>query len=275
MRRRLKSLLCGGFVAVTALLVLLPIALVMVHALMSEQEILSLFGSEGYARLRLIPHRLTLQQYYRVLIEQPEYLHTFWNSMGMTLPIVAGQTLVGTLAAYALGCYRFKGRTAVFFLYVAVMLMPSQATIVPNYIMVRRLGLLGGHASVILPGIFGTFGVVLLRQFMAAVPREYLEAAKLDGAGPLRTLFRVVLPLVWGGVASVVILCFVDSWGMVETPLVFLEEEKLYPLSVFLSGAKMSGTLFAASALAMTPPLLLFLAGRDELVRGIELSGLK
>jgi multiple sugar transport system permease protein len=141
--------------------------------------------------------------------------------------------------------------------------------------MVRRLGMLDTFYSVIFPGIFGAFGVVLLRQFMLGVSRDYIEAARIEGAGFIRILFRIVIPLVKGGFVSVIILCFVDGWGMVEMPLVFLSDLTMQPISVFLSGAALSGELFAASAFAMVPPLLLFLLGREELIKGIELSGLK
>ncbi|MGI6576905.1 MAG: carbohydrate ABC transporter permease [Eubacteriales bacterium] len=264
------------FAVVTSGFFLLPIILVVFNSLMSSGEVNSLYAaSNDYAVLRFIPKMTTIEQYYRVMIEDPAYLIVFWNSMRMVVPIVAGQVFFASLAAYALSCFEFKGREVIFFIYVAVMLMPSQATIVPNFIMVRRLGLIDTFQAVIFPGMFGAFGVVLLRQFMLAVPREYIEAARLEGSGFIRVLFQIVIPLVKGGFVSVIILCFVDNWGMVETPLVFLSDKTMSPISVFLSGAGMSGELFAASVLAMTPPLLLFLVGRDELVKGIELSGLK
>lgn len=276
MKRRIVHALPIVFVVSVALMFLFPIAIVITNSLMSANEVNSLYViNEGYASLRFIPKRVTIDQHYRIMIENPAYLIVFWNSMKIVVPIVAGQVIIASFAAYSLSCFRFKGRDVVFFIYVAVMLMPSQATIVPNFIMVRRLGIIDTFYSVIFPGMFGAFGVVLLRQFMLSVPQEYIEAARIEGASYLHILFRIVIPLVKGGVVSVMILCFVDSWGMIETPLVFLSDIKMYPISVYLSGATLSGELFAASLLSMAVPLLIFLIGRDELIQGIELSGLR
>jgi len=276
MKKRLTNIIPTVITAISALLFLAPIVLILCNSLMSTGEVNDIYSiTEGYSPLRLIPKITTIQQYYRIMIENPEYLVVFWNSMKIVVPIVTGQVIFASVAAYALSCFRFKGRNIIFFVYIAVMLMPSQATIVPNFIMVRRLGIIDTFYSVIFPGIFGAFGVVLLRQFMIGVPRDYIEAARIEGAGFIRILFKIVIPLVKGGFVSVIILCFVDSWGMVETPLVFLSDIKMQPISVYLSGATVTGELFAASALAMAVPLLLFLIGRDELIQGIELSGLK
>lgn len=276
MKKKLIRALPAVFVATAAIVFISPIVLILCNSLMSSAEVSGLYSiTEGYAKLRLIPKMTTIEQHYRVMIENPAYLIVFWNSIKIAVPIVTGQVFFASLAAYALSCFEFKGRNVVFFIYVAVMLMPAQATIVPNFIMVRRLGLIDTFNSVIFPGIFGAFGVVLLRQFMLAVPRDYIEAARLEGAGFIRILFKIVIPLVKGGFVSVIILCFVDTWGMVETPLVFLSDITMHPISVFLSGAGVTEELFAASVLAMAPPLLLFLIGRDELIQGIELSGLK
>jgi len=276
MKRKIIKALPAVFVAAAAIVFLLPIALVITNSLMSSNEVNSLYAAnEGFASLRLIPNTVTLEQHYRIMIENPEYLVVFLNSMKIAVSIVGGQVIMASFAAYALSCFRFRGRDTVFFIYVAVMLMPSQATIVPNFLMVRRLGIIDTFYSVIFPGMFGAFGVVLLRQFMLAVPYEYIESARVEGASYLRILFSIVLPLVKGGLVSVIILCFVDSWSLIETPLVFLSDIKMHPISVYLSGATLSGELFAASLLSMAVPLLLFLIGRDELIQGIELSGLR
>jgi len=275
-KKRLIKGLTTVFTVTAAMVFLSPIVIIIFNSLMSTTEVSGLYSiTEGYARLRLIPKMTTIEQYYRIMIENPAYLIVFGNSMKITVPIVAGQVFFASLAAYALSCFEFKGKNVVFFVYVAVMLMPAQATIVPNFIIVRSLELIDSFYSIIFPGMFGAFGVVLLRQFMLAIPRDYIEAARIEGAGYIRILFRIVIPLVKGGFVSVIILCFVDSWGMVETPLVFLTNMTMHPISVFLSGMGITGELFAASVLAMAPPLLLFLIGRDELIKGIELSGLK
>jgi multiple sugar transport system permease protein len=226
---------------------------------------------------RLIPEKASLMQYYNVLLRRPRFLDYFWNSVRMTVPIMLGQMVVSLLAAYAFAKLRFPFRDKLFFAYIIVMLMPFQVTLVPNYIMLRDTNLLGSYWAVILPGMFTTFGVFLLRQFIRQIPDEYCEAARIDGAGYLRTLTNVILPQCKGAMASLGILVFVDNWNMVEQPLIFLKDESMHPLSIFLSRINEGeiGIAFACGILFMLPALLIFLYGENYFVEGIQLSGIK
>jgi len=155
--------------------------------------------------------------------------------------------------------------------------MPFQVTLVPNYIIADKLGLIGSMFSIILPGIFTTFGVFLLRQFMRNIPDEYSEAARVDGAGHWLIFSKVILPMTKTGVAALIILAFIDNWNMVEQPLIFLQDVNLQPLSTFLANINDGerGIAFAASTVYMLPMLLVFLYGENYLIEGIQLSGLK
>jgi multiple sugar transport system permease protein len=235
-------------------------------------------GNPGeYANLKLIPDRVSFSQYKTLLLEQPQYLHMFWNSAGLVLPIVLGQTAVSSLAAYAFAKLRFPGRDPLFLVYVVTMLMPFQVTLVPNYIALEKMGLLGHEAGIVLPGMFSAFGVFLLRQFMVHIPWAYVEAAKMDGAGQAYIFARIVAPLVMPGIAALCILAFVDNWNMVEQPLVLLPDAAKQPLSLFLSRINegQPGVAFAAAMLYMAPMVFVFLNGEKELVQGIQLSGMK
>ncbi|MGG1516715.1 carbohydrate ABC transporter permease [Paenibacillus oryzisoli] len=260
---------------------LYPTALTLAGSFMAENEIASSFAAlgdgEGFVQLRWIPDRVTLSQYYTVLIGKPQFLLMFWNSVKITVPIIAGQVVVASLAAYAFALLRFRGREPLFFVYLVTMLMPFQVTLVPNFIMADKLGLLDSYASIILPGIFSAFGVFLLRQFMMVIPRSYVEAARMDGASHLYVFARIVLPMCGTGVAALAMLVFIDNWNMVEQPLVFLHDAVKQPLSVYLSAIseEARGIAFAASALYMLPPLLVALYAEKYLVEGIQLSGMK
>lgn len=275
-----------AFLLAIALAVLFPVALTVANAFMSEAEIgrhyEALSGEEQtaarkYAAIRLVPENATLWQFGEVLLMRPKFLLHFWNSAKLTLPIVIGQTVVGTLAGFAFAKLAFPGRDKLFFVYLLTMLMPFQVTLVPNYLVAEKLGLLGGYGAIVLPGIFAPFGVFLMRQFMAGVPAPYLEAAKIDGAGPIRAFARIALPLAKPGIAALFLLSFVDNWNMVEQPLLFLTEPIRQPLSVYLAsiaeGAR--GVAFASSVLYMTPMVLIFLYGEEHLVEGIQMSGIK
>lgn len=274
---------------IIAVLFLVPLVFTIADSFMDESEImtdygmvassesLQIYGADRYASLKFIPDMVTLKQYYTVLVKRLKFLMMFWNSVKLVLPIVLGQIAVASMAAYAFARLQFRGREALFLLYIIVMLMPFQVTLVPNYIIADKLGLIGNRLSIILPGIFSTFGVFLMRQFMSGIPDSYCESARVDGAGHWIIFSRIVLPLSKTGIAALSILVFIDNWNMVEQPLIFLQNADLQPLSLFLSdiNAGERGIAFAASTIYMVPMLLIFIFGSDYLVEGIQLSGLK
>ncbi|WP_394057374.1 carbohydrate ABC transporter permease [Paenibacillus sp. 843] len=274
---------------VIAMIFISPIVITFTNSLMTELEIQINYGLIGqmnevipgrdgsFANLKLIPDKVSFAQYGKVFIDNPKYLTMFWNSVFMVVPIIVGQTLVAALAAYAFSKLKFRGRDSMFLVYVMTMLMPFQVTLVPNYIMVDKLGMLNSTAAIIVPGIFAAFGVFMLRQFMLDIPYAYIEAAKIDGAGHLRIFMTMIVPMIKPGLAALVILLFVDYWNMVEQPLVFLDDPFKQPLSVFLSRIKDSerGIAFAASMLYMAPMVMLFLYAESYFIEGIQLSGVK
>lgn len=284
--RVIPKIILTFLMSLIALLLLLPIGVTLANSLMTGQEIeinygaiqeLGKAGKATFVNFKWIPDQVSLFQYAQILVYTPQYLVKFWNSVGLVVPIIAGQALVSALAAYAFAKLRFRGRESLFLVYLISMLMPFQVTLVPNYLMADQLGLVNSTASIILPGIFAAFGVFMLRQFMLNIPYAYLEAAKMDGAGHLRIFATIIVPMIKPGLAALVILLFVDYWNMVEQPLIFLNDDFKQPLSVFLSrineGDK--GIAFAASILYMMPMVLLFLYAEPYFIEGIQLSGIK
>ncbi|MEK4046033.1 carbohydrate ABC transporter permease [Paenibacillus sp. FSL H8-0048] len=284
----LPKLILTFIMGVVALLTLFPIGVTLINSFMSSREIEINYGpvgqmntviegrSDPFANLKWLPDQVSLEQYGKVLLESPMYLSMFWNSVFLVVPIIAGQTLIAALAAYAFSKLRFRGRELLFLVYVLTMLMPFQVTLVPNYIMADRLGLLNSPGAIILPGIFAAFGVFMLRQFMLEIPYAYIEAAKMDGAGHLRIFATLIVPMVQPGLAALTILLFVDYWNMVEQPLIFLDNPLRQPLSVYLSNVSSEkGLAFAASVIYMAPMVLLFLYAETYFIEGIQLSGIK
>jgi len=275
--------------AVIAVLLLFPIVITFTNSLMTEKEIEINYGPIGqmneviegredpFVNLKLLPDQVSLDQYTKVLLDNPKYLTMFWNSVFMVVPIIAGQTLVAALAAYAFSKLKFRGRDPLFLIYVLTMLMPFQVTLVPNYIMADRLGILNSSYAIILPGIFAAFGVFMLRQFMLDIPYAYIEASKMDGAGHFLIFYKIIIPMIKPGLAALVILLFVDYWNMVEQPLIFLDDPFKQPLSVFLSRINEGerGIAFAASILYMAPMVMLFLYAESYFIEGVQLSGIK
>ncbi len=244
-----------------------------------EKAVKAPTSSESYMEFKLIPYEASLQQYKTVLIARPQYLFMFWNSLKLALPIAIGQLIISAMAAYAFSLLKSKFAGTLYFTYIVVMLLPFQVTLVPNYMIAQKLGMMGSSLSIILPGIFGTFGVFLLRQFAVSIPISYIEAAKIDGAGHFSIFIKIVLPLLKPGMAALFILLFMDNWNMVEQPLIFLSDPLKEPLSVFLStiNDEEPGIAFAAAFIYMLPMILVFLYGEEDMVNGIgiQLAGIK
>ena len=154
------------------------------------------------------------------------------------------------------------------------MVLPFQITMVPNYLVLDHLGLMDTPWAVILPGAFSAFPVFIIKKGFDAVPQSLLEAAALDGAGPLRCFVSVGLPLGLPAVLSAATLGFIEAWNAIEQPMLFLKNKANWPLSLYLSNitAEDLGLAMAASLMMLAPPLLLFLTGRKYLEQGIGLA---
>ena len=268
----------GRYLTLTlfAIFFALPIVYTVMNSLMSPAEVQHYYSGSGQMTLHLLPDQFSLEEYYQILFRQPDYLMRFFNSLWPVTVIVIGQVCVSSAAGFAFAKFRFPGRDVLFF-FVIILMMPIQVTLVSNYIVLDRMGLIGTYFAIILPAIFSPFGVFLMRQVIATMPDELIEAAKLDGAGNWRIFLRIVLPCSKSGVVSLVILCFIDNWNMVEQLIVCLKDAGKYPLSVFLSqiNEMNPGLSFACGVLAMVPVALLFLFYEKELIEGIGFSNLK
>lgn len=285
--RKNKKLAVTIFLIAFALLILLPLIVTVTNSFMRNSEIMESHGvftgeatkeeKEKFRSVKLIPDSIVFEQYYEVLVGKSKFLRMFWNSVFLVLPIVIFQTIVSSSAAFVFAKIKIKGRDTLFFIYIIIMMMPFQVTLVPNYLVLDKLGILDNYMSIILPGIFGAFGVFLLRQFMISIPNEYIEAAMVDGCSLAQIFFKVILPQSKGGVASLAILSFIDNWNMVEQPLIFLKDTNKHPLSIYLSVINNSelGIAFAASVIYMIPALLVFLYGQNYLIEGISNSTIK
>ena len=273
--------------ALFAVLFLLPTVLTITNSFMTQSEITANYGqvfsnvSNGKSyisktiNLKFIPDKVSFTQYITVLLKSPDYLLKFWNSVILVVPIVIGQLLVASIAAYGFTRWRGKVRDSIFFAYVILMLMPYQVTLVPNYLVSDWLKILNTRWAIILPGVFAPFSVFLLTKFMRRIPVALIESAKLDGASEWHIFWDICLPQCRSALYSIAILVFIDYWNMVEQPLILLQNADQQPLSVYLStiNAGEIGIAFAVAVIYMIPGLLLFLHGESYLVEGIAYSG--
>ncbi|MBE6851991.1 MAG: carbohydrate ABC transporter permease [Ruminococcus sp.] len=290
MLRKAVMIFLTAYAVLTALLFLFPTVVTIANSFMTQKEINANYGAmisnfdenesqktyiSEKLNLKLIPDMVSLEQYKTVLFKSSDYLMKFWNSVILVVPIVLFQLIVALLAAYSFARYRGKLKELLFFMYVILMLMPYQVTLVPNYLVADKLGILDTRLAIILPGIFAPFSVFLLAKVMRRIPMSFIEAAKLDGAGEIQIFTQICIPLSKSAIFSVVLLLFIDYWNMVEQPLIMLSDTDYHPLSVFLSKINTGdvGLAFAVAVIYMIPTLLMFFYGEEYLVEGIAYSG--
>lgn len=268
---------------VIAAVMLIPIVFTFLYSFFPKSEISdylnqrSSYDVSKWLPVLFSPSQVSLRQYYKILIEQPQYLKLFLNSVKYSVGILLGQAVIIPMTAYGLSRFRFKGRDALFFLVLVLMLLPFQVTMAPSVMTLRALGILNTPWAVILPMWFSPFYLFLVRQFMLGLPNELLEAGQMDGAGTFRCLWQVVLPVCRPIIGASVALSFADCWNLVEQPLIYLTDSSQQPLSVMFNQINTDSTdvAFAGAALYILPMLLVYLYFQDDILLGVQLSELK
>lgn len=265
--------------AVFAVLEVSPLLFLLAGAFMGDSEIMSLIApvlgkGEGYAFWRLIPRYPTGKNLVQILLDSPEFFQMFWNSVKITGGILTGQLIFGMPAAWGLARYSFRAKKALYMLYIIMMMMPFQVTMLSQYLVLDKLHLLDTSAAVILPGMFSTFSVFIMYRFFCGIPESVLEAARIDGAGEWRIFLRIGLPLGVSGIISALVLSFLECWSMIEQSMTFLETKSLWPLSLFMPEINSSNAGFSlcSSLMALLPAIFVFMAGQDYLEQGIAYS---
>lgn len=227
----------------------------------------------------LLPEQWQWGNYARVFDVLP-FQHMFLNTVLMTAGRTLAQLVLCSLAAYAFARMRFRGNNLLFGLFLSVLMVPSQLFLIPQYLIVQDLGWVNTLPGLIVPGMFSAFGTFLLRQFFLALPRDIEEAARLDGANPLRVYWHIALPLAKPGLIALTILTALWSWNDLMYPLVVTTDPSTMPLSVGL--ATLQGEhftdysmLMAGSIMATVPMIVAFVLLQRHFVQGIAFTGSK
>ncbi|UVI30676.1 carbohydrate ABC transporter permease [Paenibacillus spongiae] len=198
--------------------------------------------------------------------------------------IVVAFSFVGlflnAVAGFGFAKYDFKGRNVLFVLVLATMMIPSQVTMIPVYLILNSLGLTNTMIGIVLPGLVGAFAIFLFRQFMSTIPTELLEATRLDGASEYRIFLQIVLPISKPIIAVQAILTFIAGWNSFLWPLIIANDEKLYTLSVGLSLLKGQyagnyGLQMAGAAFMVVPVIILFTYFQKHIIENFSISGMK
>lgn len=271
-----------ALVFLIAVLFFLPVFFLVMGSFMGEDELISCLGpilgrEKGCAKMAVLPSFPTLKSYVQVLLDTPEFFVMFWNTVRITGGILVGQMTFGTLAAWGLAKWEFPGRKALLWVYIALMLMPFQVLMLSDYLVLKELNLLDNLWGLVFQGTFSTFPVFIMYRFFCGISEDVMEAARLDGAGSFRLFWYIGLPLGKAGIFSAMVLGLLESWSMIEQPMIFLKTKSLWPLSILLPEIQEGsvGYAFAVSVLTFLPALLVFLAGQEYLEQGIEASSVK
>ena len=229
----------------------------------------------------LIPNPVVWQNYVDIWKMAP-LLNVALNSIKISVLSTLGQVISCSLAAFAFARLRFKGRELIFMFLLATMMIPSQVTLIPTYLVFRAFGWVNTHAPLIVPSWFGgAFGIFLVRQFFLTIPEELVDAAKVDGCNPFRIYWQIFMPLARPVLATMAIFSFLNSWNDLIGPLIYLRDLVLMTFPVAI--ASFSGhnvmlnlpLLMAVSLISVLPTLIIVLGMQKYFVQGIVLSGLK
>jgi multiple sugar transport system permease protein len=227
-----------------------------------------------------IPQNPTLANYEQ-LFDRLNFGRYFFNSAVVATLVTLGNVVFCSMLGYALAKLEFPGRSVLFAVVIATLMVPAIVTFMPLFVIVANIGLVNTHAGLILPFLAGAFGVFLMRQFIGGIPDELLDAARVDGAGEHYIFWRIVMPLSGPAIATLTILTFLASWNAFLWPLVAATSEDMYTLPVaialFSIGAQQTniGLLLAGSVVVILPVLLVFIVLQRFFTQGIAMTGIK
>lgn len=231
-----------------------------------------------------IPQRLHWENYHSVLTVLP-FVRYFGNTLLITGLVLLGALTSSSMVAYGFSRLKFRGRQTMFSLCIATMLLPGQVTMIPLYILFARLGWVDTLLPLIVPAFFGSpFYIFLLRQFFLTIPFDYDEAARLDGAGPWRIYWHIILPQAKPALATVTVFSFIGVWNDFFNPLIYINSFEKATLTLGLnflktqiigSGVTQWPVLMAAAVLVLIPNVLIFFLAQRHFIKGINVGGLR
>ena len=227
----------------------------------------------------LIPRPPTLE-YYNQIFTKLNFGRFFLNSAYISTIITASVLLTSSFVGYVFAKFDFWGKEFIFIMILSTMMIPFAVTMIPLYLIMSKLGWVDSHLALIIPGLYSTFGIFLMRQFMSTVPNELREAAIVDGCGEFRTFWSIILPQCKPALAALGIFTFMWNWDNFLWPLIVLNSENNFTLPVGLSMFSQQwwtnyGLVMAGATISVIPILIVFFIFQRHFIEGIVLTGLK
>lgn len=225
------------------------------------------------------PDPVSIQSFVNILTRIP-FLRYFTNSVFVSVVVTLGHVFFDTLAAYAFAKLKFPGRDKIFFIFLLVLMVPSQVNLIPVYRIMATLHWTDTYLALIIPNLTSIFGIFLMRQFLMSIPNELLDAARIDGCSEFGVFRRVALPLALPGIATLIIFTFMGVWNDFLWPRIVLNSEKLFTLPVGLAQLQMKNTsneaqIMAGTVLTALPMILVFLFMQRQFIEGMTAGALK
>ena len=257
---------------VLAVIALIPFLWMISTSLKSRGALMSI-------PIEWIPAEPTLDGYAKVFSRFP-FLRTIGNSLLISVAYTLITLISASMAAFAFAKLRFRGSGAILSVYSATMMIPTQVTMIPLFVVMNRLGLIDSYASVILPSMFKPFAVFLLVQQMKTIPNDYIDAARIDGAGLFQTYRKVALPLCIPTLATLAVTTFMESWNDYLWPLLMLTDRNKMTLPIALSTLNGQysteyNVLMAGSLISMIPIIIIYIAAQKQFKSGLMAGGIK
>ncbi|WP_376769558.1 carbohydrate ABC transporter permease [Paenibacillus plantarum] len=270
----IKKLLVTLIMLLVGAIFLLPFVWMLVTSFKFEEDVF-------HYPIQWLPVRWHIfENYKEVWMGKYPFSLYYWNSLKVAVATTFVSVIVSSLAAFAFGKLQFKGKNFLFLLILLLYMVPAQATLVPQFLTFKWLNLYDSHLGMVLLHSFSVFGTFMLRQFFVGIHPEFIESAKMDGAGYYKIFTRIALPLVRPAIATYAILRFIWTWNDYQTPLIFIRNEALYTIQIGMSQfADGEGQFYAltmtGAVSAIIPLLIVFLIAQKNVIAGIAVGGVK
>lgn len=217
---------------------------------------------------------------YQEVWTRVNFLTYYLNTIKLSIIVTVGQVVTCSLAAYSFAKMDYPGRDKIFLCYLATMMVPWHAIMIPQFTIIKNMGFYDSHWSIILMNLFSAFGVFLLRQFMLGIPMELSEAARIDGCGELKIYSQIIMPMCKPGLATLVVFTFNFMWNDYMGPMIYLNTDKLKTIQIGLAAFRTEygaeyGLIMAGTVCSLLPMVLIYCVAQKYLIEGIAFSGLK
>lgn len=270
--KTIKSIALHTFIIITGLITLTPFIWMLSASFMQS-------GEANVYPPKFIPDSPTLQQY-RELFSRLDIARNLLNSLFLSVAVTFINLFFNSMAGFAFAKYRFKGRDKLFSLLLSSMIIPSQVTMLPLFLMLKSMGIINTYMAIIIPGLANIFGIFMIRQYAVSIPDSLIEAAKMDGATDFQIYRSIIIPLIKPALITLGLFTFLGTWNDFLWPLIALTDSSMYTLPVALANlmgehVKDPELMMAGSVIAILPALIVFLFLQKHYMSGIMLGGVK